>query len=143
MTWLRAPRAPPREGFPLSPQLEITAGTHAFSTCASNPIEHSTSGCHVGSRPHELPVLSGQLQRWQTETEPRDRAGSALTVHWKIGSVPICCTVQVVEFGNARDLAWTGITGMTVRGGSGCDGGPGQTKVTFRLTVRRPAGCSA
>jgi hypothetical protein len=62
-------------------------------------------------------------------------------VHWKIGSVPIGGTVE--EFGNARDLAWTAVTGMTVRGGSGCDGGPGQTRVTFRLTCQAPGGRSA
>jgi hypothetical protein len=47
----------------------------------------------------------------------------------------------LVEFDNVRDLAWTGITAMTVRGRFRLhDGGPGKTKVTFRLTYQ--AGCS-
>ena len=87
------------------------------------------------------PFFLANLQRWQIETEPKDRAGSALSVHWKIGSVPIGGTVEVVEFGNARDLAWTGMTAMTVWERFRLrDGGPGQTKVTFRLTYQAPGG---
>jgi hypothetical protein len=64
-------------------------------------------------------------------------------VHWKIGSVPIGGTVEVVEFGNARDLAWTAVTGMTVRGRfRPRDASPGKTKVTFRL-IYQAAGRNA
>jgi uncharacterized membrane protein len=95
----------------------------------------------VVSDPHCYPSFLANLERWETETEGRVGLGARYTVHWKIGSVPIGGTVEVVEFDNARDLAWTGITGMTVRGRFRLrDAGPGQTRVTFRLTYQAPGG---
>jgi hypothetical protein len=62
-------------------------------------------------------------------------------VHWKIGSVPVGGTVEVMEFDHARDMVWTGITGMTVRGRFPLhDARAGRTEVTFSLTDRTPGG---
>jgi uncharacterized membrane protein len=67
--------------------------------------------------------------------------GSRYTVHWKIGSVPIGGVVEVVEFDTARDLAWIGITGITLRGRFRLRDCPdGRTKVTFRLSYEAPGG---
>jgi hypothetical protein len=62
-------------------------------------------------------------------------------VHWKIGLVPIGGTVEVVEFGQR---ARSGLDRHHRHDGPGRfrlrDGGPGQTKVTFRLTYQAPGG---
>ena len=47
----------------------------------------------------------------------------------------------MVEFDEGRDLAFVGITGITVRGRIRLrDGGQGQTKMTFRLSYQAPGG---
>jgi uncharacterized membrane protein len=74
------------------------------------------------------------LERWETLTEGPVRKGARYTVHWKIGSVPIGGVVEVSEFDAARDLAWIGISGVSLRGRFRIrDSGDGDTKVVFRL----------
>jgi uncharacterized protein YndB with AHSA1/START domain len=65
----------------------------------------------VVSDPDCYPLFLVNLDRWETETEGRVGLGGRYIVHWKIGSVPVGGTVEVVEFDNACDLAWTAITG--------------------------------
>jgi len=61
--------------------------------------------------------------------------------HWKVGSVPVGGLVEVVEFDEGRDLAWVGITGVTLRGRIRLrNAAEGQTKVTFRLSYQAPGG---
>jgi carbon monoxide dehydrogenase subunit G len=69
----------------------------------------------VVSDPDCYPSFLANLERWETETEGTVGLEARYIVHWKIGSAPVGGTVGVVEFDNARDLAWTAITGMTVR----------------------------
>ena len=47
---------------------------------------------------------------------PARRRRRATPCYWKIGSVPVGGVIEVVEFDRARDLAWIGITGVTLRG---------------------------
>src|SRR5258705_11573134 len=74
------------------------------------------------------------LERWETLTQGPVRKGARYTVHWKIGSVPIGGGVEVSEFDQARDLAWIGISGVSLRGRVPIrDNGDGHTKVIFLL----------
>jgi uncharacterized membrane protein len=67
--------------------------------------------------------------------------GARYTVHWKIGLVTVGGLIEVVEFDEGRDLAWVGITGVTLRGRIRLrDAGEGHTKVTFRLSYQAPGG---
>ena len=60
--------------------------------------------------------------------------GARYTVHWKIGSVPIGGSVEVVEFDQPRDLSWIVITGVSQRGRFRLrETDDGRTKVDFRL----------
>ena len=62
-------------------------------------------------------------------------------MHWKIGSAPVGGLIELVEFDDRRDLAWVGITGVTMRGRIRLrDAGRRQTKVTFRLSYQAPGG---
>jgi len=95
----------------------------------------------VVSNPDCYPEFMASLERWETVTEGPPDVGSRFTVHWKIGSVPIGGVVEIVEFDHARDLAWIGITGITLRGRFRLrDAGDGRTKVNFRLAYEAPGG---
>lgn len=49
--------------------------------------------------------------------------------------------IEVVEFDDARDLAWIGITGITQRGRIRLsDGSDGRTRVTFRMAYEASGG---
>jgi uncharacterized membrane protein len=81
------------------------------------------------------------LERWETVTEGPVRLGARYTVHWKIGSVPIGGVVEVVDFDPARDLAWIGITGVSLRGRFRLrDTDDGRTNLTFRLAYESAGG---
>ena len=62
-------------------------------------------------------------------------------MHWKVGSVPIGGLIEILELDEARDLAWIGITGITLRGRFRLrEASDGRTKVTFRLAYEAPGG---
>jgi uncharacterized membrane protein len=95
---------------------------------------------HV-SDPDCYPEFMANLERWETVTEGDAGIGSRYTAHWKIGSVPVGGVIEVVEFDERRDLAWIGITGITMRGRFRLrDCGDGKTKVNFRLAYEAPGG---
>ncbi|CAN3131596.1 SRPBCC family protein [Mycobacterium sp. smrl_JER01] len=95
---------------------------------------------HV-SDPGCYPHFMASLERWETVTEAPVGVGSRYTVHWKVGSVPIGGVIEVAEFDEPRDLAWIGITGVTLRGRFRIrETGDGRTKVTFRLSYEAPGG---
>ncbi|MGE2735847.1 SRPBCC family protein [Mycolicibacterium vaccae] len=105
----------------------IDADRHAVWKHVSDP------GCY--------PEFMASLERWEIVTEDRVGIGSRYTVHWKVGSVPIGGVIEVVEFDDARDLAWVGITGVTLRGRFRLRPlDDGRTKVTFRLSYEAPGG---
>lgn len=95
----------------------------------------------VVSDPDRYPSFMTNLERWETNNERPPGVGARYTVHWKIGSVPVGGVIEVVEFDEGRDLAWVGITGITLRGRIRLrNRADGQTKVTFRLSYQAPGG---
>ncbi|CQD14368.1 cyclase/dehydrase [Mycobacterium lentiflavum] len=98
----------------------------------------------IVSDPDCYPTFMTNLERWEAANEQAAGVGARYTVHWKIGSVPVGGLIEVVEFDERRDLAWVGITGVTLRGRIRLrDGAAGQTKVTFRLSYQAPGGILA
>jgi uncharacterized membrane protein len=95
---------------------------------------------HV-SDPDSYPQFMPNLERWETLTDGPVGIGSRYTVHWKVGSVPIGGVVELSEFDDSRDLAWIGITGVTMRGRFRLrDASDGHTRITFRLAYEAPGG---
>jgi uncharacterized membrane protein len=93
------------------------------------------------SDPASYPDFMANLERWDEVTEGPARVGSRFTGHWKIGSVPVGGVIEVVEFDEARDLAWIGITGVTQRGRFRLrDCANGRTQVSFRMAYEAPGG---
>ena len=91
--------------------------------------------------PVGYPRFMTRLERWDSANDQELSVGARYFVHWKVGSVPVGGLMEVVEFDDRRDLAWVGITGMTLRGRIRLrDAGDGQTKVTFRLSYQAPGG---
>ncbi|MGV0717706.1 SRPBCC family protein [Mycolicibacterium sp. XJ662] len=89
----------------------------------------------VVSDPGCYPEFMASLQRWETVTDVPPGVGARYTVHWKIGSVPIGGSVEVVEFDQPRELSWIGITGVSQRGRFRLrQTSDGKTKVNFRLS---------
>jgi uncharacterized membrane protein len=81
------------------------------------------------------------LERWDAITDGPPGEGSRYRGHWKIGSVPVGGVIEVVEFDEGRDLAWTSITGVTQRGRFRLRDCPdGKIKVSFRMTYEAPGG---
>src|SRR5690349_23000263 len=68
---------------------------------------------HV-SDPGCYPEFMANLERWEIVTDTPAGVGARYTVHWKVGSVPIGGVIEVSEFDEPRDLAWIGITGITL-----------------------------
>jgi uncharacterized membrane protein len=93
------------------------------------------------SDPDRYPEFMVNLARWETITDGPARIGARYTVHWTIGSVPVGGVVEVVEFDESRDLAFTSITGITLRGRFRLrDCGDGRTRVIFRMSYQAPGG---
>jgi uncharacterized membrane protein len=91
--------------------------------------------------PDRYPSFMTRLERWESANDEPLGVGARYFVHWKVGSVPVGGLMEVVEFDDRRDLAWVGITGVTLRGRIRLrDTGRGQTKVTFRLSYQAPGG---
>lgn len=95
----------------------------------------------IVSDPDCYPKFMANLERWEAANDQRAGIGARYIVHWKIGSVPVGGLIEVVEFDERRDVAWVGLTGITLRGRIRLrDGGEGKTKVTFRLSYQAPGG---
>src|ERR1700759_2899946 len=89
--------------------------------------------------PDRYPEFMANLERWETSNDQPAGVGARYTVHWKIGSVPVGGLIELVEFDDSRDLAWVGITGITMRGRIRLrESADGETKVTFRLSYQAP-----
>ncbi|OBK15539.1 SRPBCC family protein [Mycobacterium asiaticum] len=95
----------------------------------------------IVSDPDTYPSFMSNLERWEAANDQPPGVGARYIVHWKIGSVPIGGLIEVVEFDDNRDVAFVGITGVTLRGRIRLrDGNDGETKVTFRLSYQAPGG---
>jgi uncharacterized membrane protein len=95
----------------------------------------------IVSDPDCYPDFMANLERWETANEQPPGVGARYIVHWKIGSVPVGGLIEVVEFDERRDVAWVGLTGITLRGRIRLrDAADGRTKVTFRLSYQAPGG---
>ncbi|MCV7032351.1 SRPBCC family protein [Mycobacterium sherrisii] len=95
----------------------------------------------IVSGPDCYPKFMTNLERWEAANDLPAGVGARYIVHWKIGSVPVGGLIEVVEFDDLRDVAWVGLTGITLRGRIRLrDGGEGRTKVTFRLSYQAPGG---
>jgi acyl-CoA synthetase (AMP-forming)/AMP-acid ligase II/carbon monoxide dehydrogenase subunit G len=81
---------------------------------------------------------------WVTDLEPEDPerdpgAGARYRMRLRVGSAEVGGLIEVVEYDEQRDLAWTSVTGIEQRGRIRLRAaGGGRTRVTIRLSYNAP-----
>jgi uncharacterized membrane protein len=93
------------------------------------------------SDPHRACELMAGVTRWDVDGD-RDRGlGARYRVLMQVGSVPVGGLVEIVEWDEGCDIAWTSVTGVDQRGRwrvRRCD--DGTTDVTLRIAYGAPGG---
>jgi uncharacterized membrane protein len=91
--------------------------------------------------PDNYPAFMEGVVRWDVEGERRTGLGARWTIRMRVGTAYVGGLVEVVEFDEGRELAWTSVTGVDQRGRFRLRGrAPGETEVTFRLSFTVPGG---
>lgn len=85
----------------------------ASSTTVLAPIDHVWS--LVADPERVLSFMSG-VTRWEVEGEPSAGLGARYRVLFRIGAAEIGGLIEVVEWEEPRELAWTSVTGIDQRG---------------------------
>jgi uncharacterized membrane protein len=82
---------------------------------------------------NSLRFMSG-ITRWEVEGEKRTGLGARYRMLMRVGSAEMGGLVEVVEFSEPLDMAWSSITGVDQRGRWRLRrAGGGRTKVEFRF----------
>jgi uncharacterized membrane protein len=69
----------------------------------------------VSDPEHVLSFMSG-VTRWEVEGDPRTGLGARYRVLFRIGAAEIGGLIEVVEWEESRELAWTSVLGIDQRG---------------------------
>ncbi|HWC38247.1 MAG TPA: SRPBCC family protein [Acidimicrobiales bacterium] len=94
--------------------------------------------------PEQLPTFMAGLTRWEPVGQPSAGLGARYRVHMLVGSAHVGGLVEVVEFNEQRDIAWTNVTGIDHRGRWRLrERRPGCTGVTLRVSYSAPGGLLA
>lgn len=85
----------------------------AAKTDVAAPIDQVWS--FVSDPERVLSFMSG-VTRWEVEGERRDGLGARYRVLFRVGAAEIGGLIEVVEWEEPRELAWTSVTGVDQRG---------------------------
>lgn len=101
------------------------------STVVVAPIENVFAV--VADPERALSFLSG-ITRWEVASEDATGLGARYRMLMRVGSAEIGGLIEVVEYEEPRELAWTSVTGLDQRGRWRLrPAGPGRTRVEVRL----------
>ena len=93
------------------------------------------------SNPSNYPRFVDGITRFDRESERETGCGARYSMRMRVGSADVGGLVEIVEFDEPNDLAWTSITGIDQRGRWRLRDAPeGGTRVTFRLSYGSPGG---
>lgn len=82
---------------------------------------------------NSLHYLSG-VTRWEVVGEQRTGLGARYRMLIQVGSAEVGGLIEVVEFSNERDMAWSSVTGVDQRGRWRLrNAGPDRTRVELRF----------
>jgi uncharacterized membrane protein len=88
----------------------------------------------------QLHFMAG-MTRWEVEGEQATGMGARYRTLMRVGSAEVGGLVEVVEFQEPGDMAWTSVLGLDQRGRWRLrDHGPNRTSVMFRLSYHAPGG---
>ncbi len=93
------------------------------------------------SDPENYPRFVAGLSRLERKGRKRKGLGARFALRLRVGSADVGGLVEVVEFSEGRDIAWTNITGVDHRGRFRLREAPdGRIRVEFRLSYDAPGG---
>ena len=88
---------------------------------------------YVVNPANALHFMSG-VTRWEVQGEQATGCGARYRVLFRVGAVETGGVVEVVEFDEPRDMAWSSVTGLDQRGRWRLrELSDGRTKVEFRI----------
>ena len=87
---------------------------------------------HVSDPQRYLHFMSG-VTRWSVEGERETGLGARYRMLLRVGSAEVGGLIEVVEYTEARDLAWTSVTGIDQRGRWRIRERGGASRVELRL----------
>ena len=81
------------------------------------------------------------ITRWEVEGRKKRGLGARYRMLMHVGSAEVGGLVEIVEFDEPGDMAWTSVMGVDQRGRWRLrDHGPNRTSVVFRLSYHAPGG---
>jgi uncharacterized membrane protein len=91
--------------------------------------------------PKNYPVFFAGITRWEVEGRKRRGIGARYRMLMHVASADVGGLVEVVEYDEPRDMAWTGVLGIDQRGRWRLrERGPSRTVVMLRLSYASPGG---
>lgn len=93
------------------------------------------------SDPMRVCELMAGVTRWDVEGEHDRGLGARYRVLMQVGSAPVGGLVEIVEWDEGRDIAWSSVTGVDHRGRWRLRRRPdGGTDLTLRMSYGAPGG---
>jgi uncharacterized membrane protein len=87
------------------------------------------------------PTFMAGVTRWDVKSGPSMGRGARIDMRMAVGSAQVGSLIEVVEFDEPADLAWTSVTGIDQRGRWRLrEHDAGRTSVRLRLAYQAPGG---
>jgi uncharacterized membrane protein len=91
--------------------------------------------------PANYTLFFSGITRWEVEGRKKRGCGARYRMLMHVGSAEVGGLVEIVEFDEPGDMAWTSVMGVDQRGRWRLrDHGPNRTSVLFRLSYHAPGG---
>jgi uncharacterized membrane protein len=93
------------------------------------------------TNPDNYTLYFSGITRWEVEGRKKRGCGARYRMLMRVGSAEVGGLVEVVEFEEPGDMAWTSVLGVDQRGRWRLRShGPNRTTVMFRLSYHAPGG---
>jgi uncharacterized membrane protein len=93
------------------------------------------------TNPDNYTLFFSGITRWDVEGPKKRGSGARYRMLMRVGSAEVGGLVEVVEFEEPGDMAWTSVLGVDQRGRWRLrEHGPNRTSVMFRLSYHAPGG---
>jgi uncharacterized membrane protein len=91
--------------------------------------------------PANYTLFFSGITRWEVEGRKKRGFGARYRMLMRVGSAEVGGLVEIVEFDEPGDMAWTSVMGVDQRGRWRLrEHGPNRTSVMFRLSYHAPGG---
>jgi uncharacterized membrane protein len=93
------------------------------------------------TNPDNYTLFFSGITRWEVDGRRKRGCGARYRMLMRVGSAEVGGLVEVVEFEEPGDMAWTSVLGVDQRGRWRLrEHGPNRTSVMFRLSYHAPGG---